>query len=162
MFSTRTHAFARHLKQSDIHLTFQAYTNRYAEGKRNVHSPMRFMLALLSGSDSHGLKSPRIARIFRESSFLVCLRRGGARDHGRSLSWITCIASAGVVTLGSANEARTCGVQHSEQWPLAVSTCALPVVRMLRFPVLKSLALTPVPVSFQRISAAPPPLVQGG
>ena len=110
MFSTRTHAFARHSKQSDIHLTFQAYTDRYAESKRNVHSPMRFVLASLSGSDSHGLKSPRIAIIFRESSSLVCLQRGGARDHGRLLSWITCIASAGVVTLQSVNEARTYGV----------------------------------------------------
>lgn len=64
-----------------------------------MDSARRFIWESLSVSNSHGLKSARIAKTFRESSFLICLRRGGARNHWHSLYWNTNIASADLVTL---------------------------------------------------------------
>jgi hypothetical protein len=78
--------------------------------------------------------------IFCESSFLMRFPRNDARDHWRSFSWNTNFASTEAVTLESVNEAGTYGLQHSEQRPMLVNTCALPLVRRLRLPLLKSLA----------------------
>ena len=47
------------------------------------------------------------------------------------------ITSADVVTLDSVSEVRTYGVQNSEQRPVMVNTCVLPVVQKLRLPDLK-------------------------
>ena len=52
-FSECTLAFARHSKRARIDRSYQAYTDRCAEINGNWGVPKRFVLALLSGSDSH-------------------------------------------------------------------------------------------------------------